>query len=579
MTRFRLSSMILLLFGAFLTGTPNTFAADGPDLKPGDVASTTEDGLAFGTRDTTSTTLPVGTELTVTEVRGTWVGGHVTLQGKRCSGWVQANKLRRVERRTTEPKPASEPRSEDSQAAKPKVIIVEERENASGTYSGTAIAPIPLVYGQVAKLIELGPPMKLELLDARVRLLKAYYEGTVVTGGLVKPSDGGVQEVYVGDKKLTLKKTDFKDGYLHTAECGTLPIFFFSSLMSEGCVLAFSEKALAVLDAKGTVSTPRSEVVIPVTQQQMKVIKSLPPDMVCLTSAANPVRSLTGIKDDEFVCVFSTNVFSAPVFLMAAFGREKTLSGMTAVLNLEPEQVKTSFLDNPKLRLIITQEKYADLLIRRGGVRIRFEVKLALGSEETSQTEHAAWETAVTNGTPTAFAEYFKKYPDSARIKTQTKTLRGCYWFRMNDPKRRAGVIVTVEGTDLFVNVSLEEAKALKVIDCRPAPVKSSAKGRTFNSVFAEIIEGGFIVGKKEGVFELVEPRDNVNSTVVLSADGKRLLTWDVRNAQVAERPNPKPTFVAGAAAVEPFNDLPAGLTKEYTPESQEFTLNQSRPE
>jgi hypothetical protein len=100
MTKFSLSSVILVLFDTFLTGTGTTFCAEEPGLKPGDVASTTENALPFGTRDKTYATLPLGTELRVTEIRGAWAGGHVTLQGKTYSGWVEVNKLTRVERRT-----------------------------------------------------------------------------------------------------------------------------------------------------------------------------------------------------------------------------------------------------------------------------------------------------------------------------------------------------------------------------------------------------------------------------------------------------------------------------------------------
>ncbi len=211
---------------------------------------------------------------------------------------------------------------------------------------------------------------------------------------------------------------------------------------------------------------------------------------------------------------------------------------------------------------------------------------LGLAEDSTQKTamEIAAWQSATRTGTPAAFADYFKKYPASPRITTRTGTLRGRYWFKINDPDHQDGVIVTVEGTDLLVNVSLEEAKTLEVMHFRPAPagIKSSPEGRTFNYVYCEIIEGGFIVAKmvdNKLFYELVAPRDNLNSTVVLSADGKRLLTWDLRHAQAAKRPNAKPTFVAGAAAVPPFKNVPAGISRKFTPESQGVIFDQTRQE
>jgi len=219
-----------------------------------------------------------------------------------------------------------------------------------------------------------------------------------------------------------------------------------------------------------------------------------------------------------------------------------------------------------------------------GAVSLVLAAAVCHGAEPTAD-EPAAWEAALRKGTPTAFADYFRKYPDSPRIKTRTGTLRGRYWFRViPEASREDGGIVTVEGRDVLVNVSVEEAKSLKVIDSKPVPVgfESNPKGRTFNYVFGEIIEGGYIVAKMvddKPVYDLIEPRDNLNSTVILSADGKRLLAWDVRNAQAAKRPSPPPTFIANAASVQPFKDVPAGLSKEYTPESQSFTVNQRRQE
>ena len=78
-----------------VTQAVSAVVADEPGLKPGDVVSTTEDGLPFGTHDTTCADLPIGTELTVTAISGTRVGGYVTLQGTKYLGWIPVSKLKR----------------------------------------------------------------------------------------------------------------------------------------------------------------------------------------------------------------------------------------------------------------------------------------------------------------------------------------------------------------------------------------------------------------------------------------------------------------------------------------------------
>jgi len=128
-----------------------------------------------------------------------------------------------------------------------KVVVVKEAANAGGTYAGSEKHPVPVVRGLVAEIVEKGPPMKLAPLDIPVKLVKAHYAGPVVTGGLVKPTEGGAQEAYVGDMKLTLIDNSVSDGTLNTKEFGRLPVFFSSSLVMTGCVVAFPEKELVKL--------------------------------------------------------------------------------------------------------------------------------------------------------------------------------------------------------------------------------------------------------------------------------------------------------------------------------------------
>ncbi len=102
-----------------------------------------------------------------------------------------------------------------------------------------------------------------------------------------------------------------------------------------------------------------------VSNKQMAVIESLPEDVVCLTSAQNPIESLEGLRDDEFASWVTSPAI--PQKLMAAFGREDTPVGLRMMGSAHQD---ANFVTNHKLRLFITHEPYVEDLLERGGVRI-----------------------------------------------------------------------------------------------------------------------------------------------------------------------------------------------------------------
>jgi hypothetical protein len=111
-------------------------------------------------------------------------------------------------------------------------------------------------------------------------------------------------------------------------------------------------------------------VIIFASEEQMAVIESLPEDVVCLTSAKNPINTLDGLQDDEFASWVTS--FEIPQKLMAAFGRPDTPVGLHIIGTGNEE----AFFDtNPKLRLFITHEPYVEDLIKHGGVRIEFQLR------------------------------------------------------------------------------------------------------------------------------------------------------------------------------------------------------------
>jgi len=193
----------------------------------------------------------------------------------------------------------------------------------------------------------------------------------------------------------------------------------------------------------------------------------------------------------------------------------------------------------------------------------------------TSKTEGelAAWQQAEKVGTPTAFKDFYLSYPDSARIKKVVGTLRARYWLRMNDQQHRDGILITIEGMNVLKYLSVEEAVSLNVINSRPAAHGEAftAKGMTFNYVYVEITDG-YEIRPSMSATLVIWAKDIHNSTIILSADGTHILTWDLNKAKVAAKPDTHPTFLKLAAAEQPFNDVPDSIDKTLTPESQGVT-------
>jgi TonB family protein len=159
--------------------------------------------------------------------------------------------------------------------------------------------------------------------------------------------------------------------------------------------------------------------------------------------------------------------------------------------------------------------------------------------------ELSAWELARNDGRPEAYWQFYLSYPHSGHIKTVTGTLRGRYWFKLSMPfgddgKHRDGVIVTAEGENLSRNLTLDEAEKLDVIgySAATADANPDSQGRTFNHIYFEATDGGVLAGN-----QIITPKDNGNSTLILSADGTQLLSWDLGNAKSAEHPSTEPTM------------------------------------
>jgi hypothetical protein len=205
----------------------------------------------------------------------------------------------------------------------------------------------------------------------------------------------------------------------------------------------------------------------------------------------------------------------------------------------------------------------------------------APGSEiQSADTEAAAWKTASAVGTPAAYRDFYRKYPRSPQIKTVTANVRGRYWYRLNDPQKREGVIVSAEGVAALVNLSLKDAIDEKVIGADAAANATiTAPGMTFNYVYVEVLGPwtetyGNIAASGADKITMLRPTDRPQSIAILSADGARLLSWDLGASQPVAPASAKATFVASAAQAPPFNEVPAGISKEFTPFSQGVRLS-----
>jgi TonB family protein len=159
--------------------------------------------------------------------------------------------------------------------------------------------------------------------------------------------------------------------------------------------------------------------------------------------------------------------------------------------------------------------------------------------------EFAAWEATLKAATPSAYKTFYQRFPNTSHLKTATGTLRARYWFKVAQPfgddgKHRDGVIVTVDGMNSAINLSLEEAKNLGVIGFSPAAPDANpdSQGRTFKRIYFEATQGGVLVGN-----QIITPKDNLNSTLFLSADGSQLLAWDLSNSAPDSHPSTEPTM------------------------------------
>ncbi len=159
--------------------------------------------------------------------------------------------------------------------------------------------------------------------------------------------------------------------------------------------------------------------------------------------------------------------------------------------------------------------------------------------------EFAAWEATLKAATQNAYKTFYQRFPNTTRLKVVPGTLRARYWFKVAQPfgddgKHRDGVFVTVDGMNFAINLSLEEAINRGVIGVAPAAADANpdSQGRTFKRIYFEATQGGVLVGN-----QIITPKDNLNSTLFLNADGSQLLAWDLSKSAPDTHPSTEPTM------------------------------------
>jgi hypothetical protein len=188
-----------------------------------------------------------------------------------------------------------------------------------------------------------------------------------------------------------------------------------------------------------------------------------------------------------------------------------------------------------------------------------------LAKQARAEIEELDWNQTFLTNTPQAYIAFSVAHPNSSLIKTAIGTIRGRYWENIMNGKED-GVLVTVAGMNTLGKFSIQDAKALGVIDAKPmesTQYNMKVKGVTFDIIYAEML-GACPVRNGNDVLEMIEPADNENASLILSADGTRILAWNLRNAKRADQPDvSQPTY-------------PSGLRKSDggpNPESQAITI------
>ncbi|MGI0015844.1 MAG: hypothetical protein ACREBU_20695, partial [Nitrososphaera sp.] len=141
------------------------------------------------------------------------------------------------------------------------VAVVATSSSAQGVYWGSKAAPLAYFLGDVMKVVKKGPPIKMEETNIPVKLVKAYYTGNIIQDDLAKPTEGGVEEVFIGDTPIALKSKDISKGFLQTEKYGDIQILFDANSLR--CYLLVTEEQLRNLKKPPALQATAKDTLIP----------------------------------------------------------------------------------------------------------------------------------------------------------------------------------------------------------------------------------------------------------------------------------------------------------------------------
>ena len=128
-------------------------AEDGlREIKPGETLVVSEVGAKLMRGKEVLAELQKGTEITVIQVKGAWIGAHVKVDGKTRTGWLRVGQAtRRVKESPPGPALHTPPKTKGD-ACPPLVVPDKWRENGSATWSKCAqravnVSPLGALFG------------------------------------------------------------------------------------------------------------------------------------------------------------------------------------------------------------------------------------------------------------------------------------------------------------------------------------------------------------------------------------------------------------------------------------------------
>jgi hypothetical protein len=111
------------------------------------------------------------------------------------------------------------------------------------------------------------------------------------------------------------------------------------------------------------------EVTVSALRVQLNEVQSWPKDIICFTSASNPIKSLKETGGDAELAAEEKELIPYLQKLLALGGRPDNPIGLRPLVIGSPD---SQFRANRKLRLLVARQGSAKAVVDGGGARIKF---------------------------------------------------------------------------------------------------------------------------------------------------------------------------------------------------------------